>query len=87
MAQLDERLEDVERELLGVDDAAEVVHRGAPLLDIGHLDIVLPKKLVCFVLGHGSPLSDTALRSGERGKSRVLFRWLVLGAPVPGAGC
>jgi hypothetical protein len=51
-AQLDERLEDVERELLGVDDVAEVVQRGAPILHVIEVDVVLPQKLVGFVVGH-----------------------------------
>jgi hypothetical protein len=56
VAQLDERLENVERKLLGVNDIAKVVQRRAALLHIVHREVVLPEKFVRFVLGHGSPL-------------------------------
>jgi hypothetical protein len=59
VAHLDERFEDVERKLLVVDDVPEMMHRRPTLLHIRDREVVLPKKLVCFVLRHSSPLEMT----------------------------
>jgi len=52
-AHLHERLEHVERKLVGVNDVAQVMKRRAAILHVIDGQVVLPQKLVCFVLGHG----------------------------------
>jgi len=58
VAHLDERFEDVERKLIVVDDVPEMVHRRATLLHIIDREVVLPQKLVRFVLRHSLPLEN-----------------------------
>jgi hypothetical protein len=56
-AHLHERLEDVERKLLGVDDIAEVMQCRAALFHVVDVKVVLPQQIMGFLFRHGSPLS------------------------------
>jgi len=73
---LDQRFEDIERQLFAANDIAQVMHRRAAFLHVVGMDVVLAEEIVCFVLGHGSlvnwpglvpiPLLDAA--PGGRGR-------------------